>query len=211
MPIDSFDDVYFTCLFLLGGYISQMVVEGEYPIADDSSMTKVVLRYILFSLIISAISYPIIIISTSMMETTDRLGRVFIAAVPIGIVSYIVGYIRKQHIRHIMKKGKIIKPLLSAWDRAFYDTGAIYIKIKLKTGNEIFGCLDSSSYISDSRHPDSDILFSLCYVDSMGNWKRLENESILITRSNIEYIRIIGIIETKEGSDAEFTEEETEE
>lgn len=191
MPIGSFDEIYFTCLFLLGGYVSQLIVENEYPVADDSSTTKIVLRYLLFSLIIFAISYPIIQFLTSVFNIESEFGKLIISIIPLGITSCIIGYIRVRHIKYILKSNKVIKPLLSAWDRAFFDTDPVYIKLKLKNGDEMYGYLDSSSYISDSRRSDPDILFTLCCVDDNGNWEKQENDCILIMKSSIEYIRII--------------------
>ena len=165
MPIGSFDEIYFTCLFLLGGYISQVIVENEYPVADDSSTTKIVLRYLLFSLITVIISYPAILLIIEWFDVESQFGILFASIIPLGIVSCFVGWLRKKYIKQIlMKSHKVIKPLLSAWDRAFYDTDPVYIKLKLKSGDEMFGCLDSSSYIADSRRPDPDLLFTLYYV-----------------------------------------------
>ena len=55
----------------------------------------------------------------------------------------------------------------------------------------MYGYLDSSSYISDSRYNDPDLLFTLCFIDEESNLVKMENTSILIMRSNIEYIKII--------------------
>lgn len=38
--LETFDTIYYTSLFLLGGYISQQIVENAYPSGDDAPSAK---------------------------------------------------------------------------------------------------------------------------------------------------------------------------
>ena len=192
MPISSFDEIYFTCLFLLGGYISQSIVEKEYPLTDDnSSHVKLLLQYLFLSLFIFIISYPLIIFLIRIFEIDAQLELLLATLLPIFLISYCTEIARREILRYRLKANKPIKSLMTAWDRAFYNITPIVIKVKLKSGDEMYGYLDSSSYISDSRYNDPDLLFTLCFIDEESNLVKMENTSILIMRSNIEYIKII--------------------
>lgn len=202
--LETFDTIYYTSLFLLGGYISQQIVENAYPSGDDTPSAKMLLRYLFFSLVIFTVSYPVILFLTSEFSETTKLEELLLSLIPLCFSSIIVGLARRKYVRYIMERGRSIIPLFSAWDRAFYSLTKAYLKVKLKSGSEIFGYLDSASFVSLSRHSDPDILFALYYVNNDGKWIKQENESILISRSNIEYIRIINI---KEGKDAALVAE----
>ena len=98
-----------------------------------------------------------------------------------------------------MERGRSIIPLFSAWDRAFYSLTKAYLKVKLKSGSEIFGCIDSSAYISDGRRNEPDIWFSLYYVSDSGKWIKQDNESILISTITSRSLHLL--IEAKGGEE----------
>lgn len=166
--LETFDTIYYTSLFLLGGYISQQIVENAYPSSDDTPSAKMLLRYLFFSLVIFTVSYPAILFLTSEFSETTKLEDLLLSLIPLCIASIIVGLVRRKYVRYIMERGRSIIPLFSAWDRAFYSLTKAYLKVKLKSGSEIFGCIDSSAYISDGRRNEPDIWFSLYYVSDSG-------------------------------------------
>ena len=144
--LETFDTIYYTSLFLLGGYISQQTVENAYPSGDDTPSEKMLLRYLFFSLVIFTMSYPAILFLTSEFSETTKLEELLLSLIPLCIASIIVGLARRKYVRYIMERGRSIIPLFSAWDRAFYSLTKAYLKVKLKSGSEIFGCIDSSAY-----------------------------------------------------------------
>ena len=148
-------------------------------------LRKMLLRYLFFSLVICTMSYPailfLILFLTSEFSETTKLEELLLSLIPLCFSSIIVGLVRRKYVKYIMERGRSIIPLFSAWDRAFYSLTKAYLKVKLKSGSEIFGCIDSSAYISDGRRNEPDIWFSLYYVSDSGKWIKQDNESILIS------------------------------
>ena len=144
-------------------------------------LRKMLLRYLFFSLVIFTMSYPAILFLTSEFSETTKLEELLLSLIPLCFSSIIVGLVRRKYVKYIMERGRSIIPLFSAWDRAFYSLTKAYLKVKLKSGSEIFGCIDSSAYISDGRRNEPDIWFSLYYVSDSGKWIKQDNESILIS------------------------------
>ena len=71
--LETFDTIYYTSLFLLGGYISQQIVENAYPSG----------RYLFFSLVIFTMSYPAILFLTSEFSETTKLEELLLSLIPL--------------------------------------------------------------------------------------------------------------------------------
>lgn len=186
---ESIDAIYFTFLFLLSGYITQVVLEFVYPVTESEISLKLFLHYFFFSILVFLLTYPTIdyIQSTTINHS---LGLLIIFGIVL-VFSISIGIIRIWHVGFVINSKRLIKPIPTAWDKLFHDIETVFVKIHLSDNKEIYGCLDRSSYISDGKQKDPDILFTLCYVDDEGNWEKQETSTILIARSKIEYIRII--------------------
>lgn len=194
MTIDSLEVVFYTCIFLLPGFIIKSVIDTLVPPAKHND-SKYFFSCLLYSIVNCAIwswaylllnkisdKHPIIY-WISILATTV-VGATFVAIV-VGVVK------QKEIIAWLFKKIGInkIHPAPTAWDYYFAQQEESWIVVTLKSGKTIYGRYSEHSF-SSSDPEERDLYIEKTYVikDDM-TWEEDEkSKGILITKEEIETI-----------------------
>lgn len=194
MTIDSMEVVFYTCIFLLPGFIIKSVMDTLVPPAKHND-SKYFFSCLLYSIVNCAIwswaylllnkipdKYPIIY-WISLLATTV-IGATLLA-VTIGVIR------QKGAIEWLFEKLHInkIHPTPTAWDYYFSKQEEAWIVVTLKSGKTIYGKFSEHSFSSsDSEERDLYIEKTYTIKDDM-TWEEDEkSKGILIAKEEIETI-----------------------
>ena len=142
MTIDSIDVVFYTCIFLLPGYIIQEIISSLMPIKQYSDTIKLlrILGYSILNLAVWSWLYMRVI---GELKSDKVLYWVLLSAITFissCVTGILIGIIRhKEWLRKIFSKIKIQieHPIPTAWDYKFSKTkDSRWVIVSLSNGEE---------------------------------------------------------------------------
>ena len=196
MTVDSYEVVFYTCVFLLPGFIIKSVIETLVP-PNKNNDSKYFFSCLLYSIVNCAIwswaylllnkisnSHPVIYWISLLVTTV--VGAIVLALI-VGVVK------QKGLIEWLFKKlgVKKIHPVPTAWDYFFSKQEEAWVIVTLKSGKTIYGKYSEQSFAS-SDNEERDLYIEKIYTikDDM-TWEEDEkSKGLLITKEEIETIEI---------------------
>ena len=194
MSIDSFDAVFYTCIFLLPGFIIKNIRNLLVP-PERHVDSKYFLSCFLYSIINCAFLSWVYKLIFSTIDRESIIHWVLLLIVTIIgaiIVAFAIGIIIQQgYLAKFLNKTPInfINPIPTAWDYVFSKQKHSRIIVYLKNGKTVYGRLGSNSCVS-SDFEERDIYIEKTYdLDLNKKWiENIENDGILIPKEAIEVI-----------------------
>lgn len=194
MTIENFDVVFYTCIFLLPGFIVKSIIDTLSP-PTKYNESKYFFVCLLYSIInCAAWSWGYILLSKLIANHIILYWILMLILTILGaiIIAIIIGYIKQKEIteRLFRKLGiKKIHPIPTAWDYYFSKQDSAWIIVTLKNGKTIYGQYSNKSF-SSSDADERDLYIEKVYSFKEGEaWEEVErNKGILITKDEIETI-----------------------
>lgn len=195
MFVDSFDVVFYTCTFLLPGFIINSVVNSLVPKTrlDD---VRYPLSCLLYSIINCALCSWFYVALTKNISSRNPVLYWFLMVIGTIIVALIVAFVigftqQKGVIEHIFSRVGINKvhPIPTAWDYYFSKQQASWIVVTLRSGKVIYGLYAQQSFAS-SNPSERDLYIEKTYTldDDMTWIEDSKSNGILISKDEIEAI-----------------------
>lgn len=197
MIFESFDVVFYTCIFLLPGFIIKSILEAMIPTRRYSD-TRYFFTCLLYSVINLAIwSWAYIWTAKTIDRHSVLYWIVLLLITGIGatVVAFLMGIIKQKKILDkIFSKIRInkINSIPSAWDYYFSQQAPSWIIVTLKSGKTVYGLFSSHSYAS-SDLDERDLYIEKTYtVNENMEWiEDKKSGGILISMSEIETVEFI--------------------
>ena len=198
MTINSLDVVFYTCIFLLPGFIIKSIIDVLVP-PQKYNDTKYFFACLLDSVINCAIwSWAYYLLSFLLKQCCILYWLSLVGVTIVGsvIIALIIGIIKqKEIIGKVFDKIEVDKsnPIPTAWDYYFSKREESWIIVTLKNGKTIYGNYSSNSFAS-SDPEERDLYIEKTYgIDNEGKWiEDNQNKGILILRDDIETIEFLG-------------------
>lgn len=197
MTIDSIEVVFYTCVFLLPGFIIKSIMDTLVPPPRHND-AKYFFSCLFYSIVNCAVwSWAYISINT-LSENHPIIYWLLILTITVlgsSLVAILISVIKQKGIiEWIFSRIKISKihPVPTAWDYFFSKQQASWIIVTLKSGKSIYGIFSTRSYAS-SDPEERDIYIEKTYVlkDDM-TWEEDEKSNgILISKDEIETIEFL--------------------
>lgn len=197
MIIDSFEVVFYTCAFLIPGFIIKGVIDTLVP-PPKHNEAKYFFSCLLYSVVNCAIwSWAYLLLNRFSEKHPIVYWVSLLATTVIGatILAIVIGVIKQTGlIEWVFKKLGINKthPAPTAWDYYFSKQEESWIIVTLKNGKTIYGKFSDNSF-SSSDSEERDLYIEKTYIvnDSM-IWKEDEkSKGILISKEEIETIEFL--------------------
>lgn len=194
LTIESFDIVYYTCIFLLPGFLIKSFKDLLVP-AERHNEMKYFSSCLLYSIINCAVwswAYKLIYPISAIRPALYWIIMLAITIVGAAFISIVIAMIvQKNWIPSILNKIKVrsIHTTPTAWDYFFSKQEPAWIIVSLKSGQRFYGLYDSKSFAaSDSEYRD--IYIEKTYIlDENKNWVESErSKGVLISKEDIETI-----------------------
>ena len=194
MTIDSIEVVFYTCIFLLPGFIIKSVMDTLVPPAKHND-SKYFFSCLLYSIVNCAIwSWAYLLLNKIPEKYSIIYWISLLATTVVGatLLAVIIGVIRqKGAIEWLFEKLRInkIHPAPTAWDYYFSKQEEAWIVVTLKSGKTIYGKFSEHSF-SSSDAEERDLYIEKTYIikDDM-TWEEDEkSKGILIAKEEIETI-----------------------
>lgn len=197
MTIDSFETVFYTCLFLLPGFIIKSVTDALVsPVKYNDK--KYFLSYLFYSIVNCAVwSWAYFLINKINKEHPTIYWILLLAITVTGAVllAVFIGAVKQKGvIERLFAKMKInkIHPVPTAWDYYFSKQEESWIIVTLKNGKTIYGKFSDNSFAS-SDPEERDIYIEKTYTVSEDmTWIEDEkSKGILVSKDEIETIEFL--------------------
>lgn len=197
MFVESMDVVFYTCIFLLPGFVVNSVM--EYLVVPHKHIeTKYIFSCLLYSIVSCAILSGLYkLVFTSLQENTFLYWGclVFISVIGSALIAVIIGVARqKNFIKKILEKIgiNVTHRTPTAWDYFFSKQESCWVIVTLKSGKIIYGKYGENSF-SSSDPDERDLYIEKTYeVDNQMNWSGDEsNKGILVSKEEIETIEFL--------------------
>ena len=194
MTIDSLEVVFYTCAFLLPGFIIKSVLDTLVPPAKHND-SKYFFSCLLYSIVNCAIwSWAYFLLN----KISDNHPIIYwislLATTVVGatLLAFVVGVIKqKGAIEWVFKKMGINKthPAPTAWDYYFAKQEESWVVVTLKSGKTIYGKFSEHSF-SSSDAEERDLYIEKTYgINDDMTWEEDEkSKGILIAKEEIETI-----------------------
>jgi len=198
MTIDNFDTVFYTCIFLLPGFIIKSIIDTFIPPQKHNDI-KYFFICLLYSIINCAILSWAYVLIYSFREKHLIIYWFFCVSITIVgavIIAVFIGIVRKKEwIKRILLKLNISisNPIPNAWDYYFSKQNeAIWVIVTLKNGKEIYGLFGCNSFVS-SDYEERDLYIEKVYnIDDHMKWiDNPQSKGILICKDEIETIEFL--------------------
>ena len=142
MTIDSIDVVFYTCIFLLPGYIIQEIITSLMPSKQYSDNIKL-LRFLGYSILNLAVWSWLYMIVLDELKSDQSLHWILLSAITFitsCVTGFLIGIVRNNEwLRKIFSKIKIQieHPIPTAWDYKFSKTKDLrWVIVSLSNGEE---------------------------------------------------------------------------
>jgi hypothetical protein len=195
MTIESIDVVFYTCMFLLPGYIIQEIITSLMPSKQYSDNIKL-LRFLGYSILNLAVWSWLYMIVLDELKSDQALHWILLSAITFitsCVTGFLIGIVRnKEWIRKIFSKIKIQieHPIPTAWDYKFSKTKDLrWVIVSLSNGEVIYGKYCTQS-LSSSDASNRDLYLEEVYIYEEGKpWFRVEGtDGIWISANEIKFI-----------------------
>lgn len=193
MTIDSLEVVFYTCVFLLPGFIVKSITDTLVPHVKHND-TKYFYSCLLYSIVNCALCSWVYILLNKISENHPiiywilLLVTTLIGATAIGIF---IGFVRqKEVIESLFKKMKIdkIHPVPNAWDYYFSKRKGNFLIITLIDDTKMYGWYSSESF-SSSDYEERDIYVQKGYKFINNDWvEDNESDGFYIPKDQIKLI-----------------------
>lgn len=194
MTIDSFEVVFYTCIFLLPGFIIKSVIDTLVPPTKNND-TKYFFSCLLYSIVNCAIWSWVYLLLNKISDNHPIIYWILLLATTVvgaTLLAFVVGVIKQTDlIEWLFKKMGVnkIHPVPTAWDYFFSKQKESWVIVTLKSGKTIYGKYSEQSF-SSSDNEERDLYIEKTYTvkDNM-TWEEDEkSKGILITKEEIETI-----------------------
>lgn len=194
MTINSLTTVFYTCIFLLPGFIIKNVLDVLIP-PSRFNETKYLFSCLLYSIINFAIwswAYSWLSSFAEKSPTVYLFSILTVTIIGSSLIAFFIGVIRQTgFVEFIFSKTKIRKvhPIPSAWDYLFARQEESWVIVTLKSGRTIYGKYTTGSFAS-SDCEERDLFLEKTYTPNGDMpWKEDEKSNgILISKDSIEVI-----------------------
>lgn len=194
MTIDSLEVVFYTCVFLLPGFIIKSVIDTLVPPIKHND-SKYFFSCLLYSIVNCAIwSWMYLLLNRISYNRPIIywISLLVVTVVDATLVAFIIGVAKQKGIiEWVFKKIGInkIHPAPTAWDYYFSKQEESRIVVTLKSGKTIYGKFSEHSF-SSSDAEERDLYIEKTYIlkDDM-TWEEDEkSKGILIAKEEIETV-----------------------
>lgn len=196
MTIDSLEVVFYTCTFLLPGFIIKSIIDTLVPPAKHND-AKYFFSCLSYSIVNCAIcSWAYLLLNKISANHPILYWILLLVATLIGatLIGIFIGFIRqKDVIESLLKKLKKIKidkihPVPNAWDYYFSKGKGNFIIITLIDDTKMYGWYSSKSF-SSSDYEERDIYVQKGYNFIENNWvEDNESDGFYIPKDQIKFI-----------------------
>ena len=194
MKIENFDVFFYTCIFLLPGFIVKSIIDIFSP-PSKYNESKYFFTCLLYSIInFAAWSWGYILLLKLVEKHFVIFWILLLILTILGaiILALIIAFIKqKEIIEKFLKKLNVrkIHPVPTAWDYYFSKQKSAWVIVTLKSGKTIYGEYSNKSF-SSSDADERDLYIEKVYNFKEGEaWNEIErSKGILITKDEIETI-----------------------
>ncbi len=144
MTIDSFEVVFYTCIFLLPGFIIKSVMDTLVPPTKHND-TKYFFSCLLYSIVDCAVWSWVYLLLNKISEEHPIIYWILLLIITVvgaTLLAVFIGIIKqKGFIELLFSKMRInkIHPVPTAWDYYFSKQEESWIIVTLKNGKTIYG------------------------------------------------------------------------
>ena len=192
MTIESLDVVFYTCIFVIPGLITQGIIASICP-SNKKSEGERFASYIGYSVFNYVFVYWSIYLILSIPKPCFFVAYTLIVLLGSAVSGFLLGFIRsKQLIRKFAKTLGInyFHSIPTSWDYVFSKQRSAYVIVTLSGGNRIAGKFDTNSFAS-SESDERDIYLEEEYIVENGTWSKVPmNVGVLIAKDNIVSIEL---------------------
>ncbi|WP_434311600.1 DUF6338 family protein [Hominifimenecus sp. rT4P-3] len=197
MTIESLNVVFYTCIFLLPGFIIKSVMDTLVPPAKHND-TKYFFSCLLYSIVNCAIwSWAYILLGENFEEQLIKYWVLLLVITVVGatLIAILIGSVKQKGIiEWLFSKLRInkIHPIPTAWDYYFGRQEESWIIVTLKSGRTIYGKYSVNSFAS-SDFEERDLYIEKTYTVNEGHvWIEDEkSKGIFISKEDIETIEFL--------------------
>lgn len=197
MTIDSLDVVFYTCIFLLPGFVIKCVIDALIPPVRYNE-TKYFFSCLLYSIVNCAIwSWVYILVAPIAINNSVAYWLLLLSITIVGatILAFLIGLIRQKKVTEwLFSKIKVHKvhPIPTAWDYFFSKQEEAWIIVTLKNGKTVYGKYSTESFAS-SDYEERDLYIEKTYsISEDMSWIEDEaSKGILISKDEIETIEFL--------------------
>lgn len=198
MVIESTEAVFYTCLFLLPGFIINAIIDSFAP-SVRSSDTKYFLSCLLYSIVnCSFASFVYVFLKDCFYQAAPVLYWFLIILVTVifaTLIAIAIGLIKQKEILECVCSCiglRKIHPIPSAWDYSFSKQQASWVIVTLETGEVIYGKYSSNSFASSDPN-ERDLYLEKTYtLDQNKKWiEDPKSNGILISKDAIQAIEFL--------------------
>ena len=194
MSIDSFDLVFYTAIFVLPGFIINIIIDSMNPPKKHNDGIYL-LKCIGFSLVSCAIwcwLYKIILESDKLSMLWHWILLLLTSILGSSIIGVILAVIKQfQIIDNILSKLKVrtIHSTPTAWDYLFSKQSEGFVIITLADDTKLYGWYSSNSFTS-SDPDERDIYVEIAYkISENETWEKdSQSGGFYIPKDQIKYI-----------------------
>lgn len=197
MTIDSLDVVFYTCIFLLPGFVIKSVLDALTPPVRHNE-TKYFFSCLLYSIVNCAIwSWAYILIAPMATNKSAVYWLLLLSITIVGaaILAFLIGFIRqKEMVEWLFSKINVHKvhPIPTAWDYFFSKQEKSWIIVTLKSGKTVYGKYSTESFASsDCEERDLYIEKNYSISEDMSWIEDEKSKGILISKDEIETIEFL--------------------
>lgn len=197
MTIDSFEAIFYTCIFLLPGFVIKSVMDTLVPPIKHND-TKYFFSCLLYSIINFAVwSWAYLLVSKCFKKHYILYWFLLVLVTVIGasVLAVIIAAVKQKGIiEFIFKIIKINKahPVPTAWDYYFSKQEEAWIIVTLKSGKTIYGQYSEHSFASSDAE-ERDLYIEKTYnINEDMTWVEDDkSKGILVSKDVIETIEFL--------------------
>ena len=197
MTIDSLEVVFYTCIFLLPGFIVKSVMDTLVPPPKHND-SKYFFSCLLYSIVNCAIwSWAYLLLNKISEEhpTIYWISLLAITVVGATLLAIFIGVVKQQgFIERLLAKIKVnkIHPVPTAWDYYFSKQEESWIIVTLKNGKTIYGKFSEHSFASSDAE-ERDLYIEKTYnIKKDMTWVEDDKSNgILVAKDEIETIEFL--------------------
>lgn len=194
MTIENLNVVFYTCIFLVPGYIIKSILSKIIPTQKQNDQ-KYFFSCLLYSMVNAAVFsgfYQLINTFKSSADLEYWILHVVISVLGAVCIGFVLAYLhRKDVLNKILPRDELntFSSIPSAWDYCFSKQESHYVIVTLNDGSIIYGLYSVNSF-SSSESDERDLFVEKVYKRSLcGKWILDEKcNGILISKNAIRTI-----------------------
>lgn len=197
MTIDSLETVFYTCMFLLPGFIVKSIIDTLIPPSKHND-SKYFFSCLLYSIVNCAIWSWAYLLLNKISKVHSTVYWIFLLAITVVgatlLAIFIGGVKQRGFIERLFAKMKVnkIHPVPTAWDYYFSKQKESWIIVTLKNGKTIYGKFSNHSFASsDAEERDLYIEKTYNIKEDMTWVEDDKSNGILVTKDEVETIEFL--------------------